>query len=290
VTTANDEEPVEALGADGPDPTLGVGVGVRGLDRRDEHLGILGAEHVVEPATELRVAVSEHKAEPQSSIRCRQEKVAGLLGDPGTIGVGRHAGQVDPAGGQLDEEQHIQPPQADGVDREEVAGEDAGRLLAQERPLGRGRRSWRRVQSMTAQRGADRGCRDPDAEPEQLALDALVAPAWVLPGQADDQPLQFLVQWRSPGSAVRVGPGAGDQPPVPAQQRLRPDEEARPAGPGQGAADRGEHRAVGRSEPRSWGLAAQHGQLVTEHQDPRSLAALPRASSTSSWMERHRVR
>src|SRR5512133_3121928 len=67
-------------------------------------------------------------------------------------------------------EQHIQPSQPDGVDGEEVAGEDAGRLLAQERPPGRGRRSRRRVQPVAAQRGADRGCRDPDAEPEQLAL------------------------------------------------------------------------------------------------------------------------
>jgi len=76
------------------------------------------------------------------------------------------------------------------------------------------------------------GGRDRHAEPEQLALDALVAPAWVLGGQADDQLLQLLVQWGSPGSAVGVGPGAGDQLPVPAQQRLWPDEKARPAGPG----------------------------------------------------------
>ena len=79
VTTANDQEPVEALGADGTDPPLGVGVGVRRLDRRDDHLGALGAEHLVEPATELGVAVAEHKAQPPSSIRCRQEQVAGLL-------------------------------------------------------------------------------------------------------------------------------------------------------------------------------------------------------------------
>ena len=37
------------------------------------------------------------------------------------------------------------------------------------------------------------------AEPEQFALDALVAPARVLPGQADDQLLQLLVERRSPG-------------------------------------------------------------------------------------------
>jgi hypothetical protein len=85
-------------------------------------------------------------------------------------------------------------------------------------------------------------------------------PARVLPGQADDQLLQLLVERGSPGSAVRVGPGAGDQPPVPAQQRLRPDEEARPAGSGQRTADGGEHSAVGRFESGSWGLAAQHSR------------------------------
>ena len=80
VTTADDQQPVEALGADGPDPPLRIGVGVRGLDRRDDHLGALGAEHVVEPTTEPRVAVAEHKAQSLSFIRCRQEQVAGLLG------------------------------------------------------------------------------------------------------------------------------------------------------------------------------------------------------------------
>jgi hypothetical protein len=102
VTTADDQQPVEALGTDGTNPTLREGVGVRRLDRRDHHLGTLGAEHLVEPVTELGVAVAEHNAQPQS-IRCRQEQVAGLLGDPGTIGVGRHAGQLDPASGQFDE-------------------------------------------------------------------------------------------------------------------------------------------------------------------------------------------
>jgi hypothetical protein len=58
VTTADDQQPVEALGADGTDPTLGVGVGVRRLHRRDEHLG---AEHVVEAAGELRVPVVDEE-------------------------------------------------------------------------------------------------------------------------------------------------------------------------------------------------------------------------------------
>ena len=48
VTTANDQPPVEALGVDGADPTLRIGVRVRRLDRRNEHLGTLGPAHVVE--------------------------------------------------------------------------------------------------------------------------------------------------------------------------------------------------------------------------------------------------
>ena len=69
VTTADDQQPVQALGADGTDPPLRVGVRVWRLDRRDEHLGALGAEHVVEPTTELGVAVAEHKAQSPSSPR-----------------------------------------------------------------------------------------------------------------------------------------------------------------------------------------------------------------------------
>jgi hypothetical protein len=61
---------------------------------------------------------------------------------------------------------------------------------------------------------------------------------------------------------------------VPAPQRLRPDEEARPAGPGHRATDGGKHRPVGGLKPESWDLAAQHGQLVTEHQDLKILGSI----------------
>ena len=68
VTTANDQRPVKTLGADRADPTLRVGVRVRRLDRRDEHLGALGAEHLIEPATELRVPVADKKLHPVAAL------------------------------------------------------------------------------------------------------------------------------------------------------------------------------------------------------------------------------
>jgi hypothetical protein len=68
-------------------------------------------------------------------------------------------------------------------------------------------------------------------------------------------------------STVRVGPCAGDQAAVPAQQRLWLDEKAGPAGPWQQAADGGEQGTVGGLQPGSWDLAPQDGELVAEHQD-----------------------
>jgi hypothetical protein len=71
---------------------------------------------------------------------------------------------MDPPGVQFDEEQHVQPPQPDGIDGKAVARHDPGRLLAQERPPSRGHPPWRRIQSMTAEGDADCGCRDPHPE------------------------------------------------------------------------------------------------------------------------------
>jgi hypothetical protein len=88
------------------------------------------------------------------------------------------------------------------------------------------------VQAVAVQRGADRGCRDPHAQVHQFALDALVAPARVLCGQADDQLLDGLVELWPPLANTGVGPRARDEAPVPVQQRLRGDEEAGSAGSG----------------------------------------------------------
>jgi len=68
---------------------------------------------------------------------------------------------------------------------------------------------------------AGRGRRAAHTEPQQLTLDALVAPARVLRGQPDDQLLHLRVQRRPTGLKVWVGPAAGDQAPMPAQQRSR---------------------------------------------------------------------
>src|ERR1017187_6890839 len=79
---------------------------------------------------------------------------------------------------------------------------------------------------------ADGGRADPVAELEQLALDPLVSPAVILGGESLDQ-RGGLGADRRPSCAVRVGPVAGDQAAVPAQDGAGGDQPVRLQPPGQ---------------------------------------------------------
>jgi hypothetical protein len=67
------------------------------------------------------------------------------MGDPAAARIRRAAAEMHTAAAELDEEEHVQPLQPDGLDREEVDREHAVRLRAQERAPGRDRRAPRRV-------------------------------------------------------------------------------------------------------------------------------------------------
>jgi hypothetical protein len=56
------------------------------------------------------------------------EQVTGLLGNPRSREVGGNAGDVDLAGGDLQEEQDVDPFEEHGIDGEEVAGQDGAGL------------------------------------------------------------------------------------------------------------------------------------------------------------------
>jgi hypothetical protein len=88
VPAAEDQQPFKAFGADAPHPPFPVGVGVGRLHRCDQHLGALSADHVVEPAAELRVTIAYEEPHAASVFLHAQLEVAGLLGDPGGVGIG----------------------------------------------------------------------------------------------------------------------------------------------------------------------------------------------------------
>ncbi len=95
VAAAEDQQPVETLGADCADKALGVSVCLWCADRCVDHLDAFTAEDLVEGGAELAVAIVDQESHPLE--HAGKAEVARLLGYPGAGRVGRAARQVDTA-------------------------------------------------------------------------------------------------------------------------------------------------------------------------------------------------
>jgi hypothetical protein len=136
VTPVQDQDPVEALAAERPDPPLGVGVRVRRPNRCADDPDALATEHRVEVTTELAITIVEQKPEPTLSVVELHHE------------VGRAGDELDPAPLDRHEEQHVDARQQDLLDGQKVAREHRGCVLAKEPSpaetvSGAGSRPWR---------------------------------------------------------------------------------------------------------------------------------------------------
>src|SRR2546425_6435286 len=138
--TAADQDPIEAFAPQRADQALGVSVGPRCPNRRSDDIDALASEDIVEHAGELRVPIVDQEASRGGSLGERSSKLTGLLGDPARIWDGAHAGEVNQARRYLDEEENVEPRREDAVNCEEVAGEHALSLGADELAPGESRR------------------------------------------------------------------------------------------------------------------------------------------------------
>jgi hypothetical protein len=75
LAAAEDEPPVEPLATHAADPALGVGVGVRRLDRCADHDDPFTLEDLIEAAAELGVAIVDEEAQPPFVLAAPTEKV-----------------------------------------------------------------------------------------------------------------------------------------------------------------------------------------------------------------------
>ena len=167
---------------------------------------------------------------------------SGVRGDPEDVDVAR---------ADFDDEQAVQALERyRAVHVEEIGGEHGRRLGVQELPprgVSAPFRCWQNLQGFADT--ADRGCADPVAELEQLALDPLVSPAVILSGEPLDQRGDLGAD-RRPSRAVRVGPFVSHQLSVPPQDGAGRDQPVRPQPSGQVPDQRGEDRPVGPVQPR----------------------------------------
>src|SRR5437870_638725 len=86
MSAADNQQPVETLGADGADEALGVGVCLWRADRRMDHFDAFAAEDLVKGCAELAVPVMDQEARPLEDAG--EAEVAGLLRNQAPVGLG----------------------------------------------------------------------------------------------------------------------------------------------------------------------------------------------------------
>ena len=120
-------------GAVGPARDAGgprIGVGSGGPYGRAEHPDGLAPEDLIKRPGELAIPIAHQEPHRAFGIGPLASKIPRLLGDPGGLGVRRAAPEVHPPAPQLDEEQDVERLEPHRLDRKEVTGQDARRLLA----------------------------------------------------------------------------------------------------------------------------------------------------------------
>src|SRR5712691_4846250 len=217
MSAAENQEPVEALAANRPDPAFGVRPRLRCAHRRLDQANAVGAEDLVELACELAVAVTDQKPRLDVLIAKLHQQVARLLGHPATVRVGRDPGDADAPGRKFDEEQHVEPLEEERVDGEEVALEDAPRLRTQELRPTLLKPFRRRLNPRISQDRPDGARPQLDSQPDHLTLDPPVAPTRVLPSEADDELPDAGAGRRPAKTPMRIRPAARDQLAMPPQ-------------------------------------------------------------------------
>jgi hypothetical protein len=108
-------------------------------------------------------------------------------------------------------ELEVEPPQGDGVDVEEVRGEQPGRLGLEKRSPTRVATARRWADTSPGKDPPDRAGTYAVAQAEDLALNAAVPPAGILPGQPHDQHFHLVADrraaWAVSGRSSAVGRG-----------------------------------------------------------------------------------
>src|SRR6266542_3627160 len=96
----------------------------------------------------------------------------------------------------------------------------------------------------------------------------------VLARESHDQLTYLLVDSWPARAPVRIGPAAGDDPPVPAQQRLRRDKECLPRATRHHSAQRRQYQPVALRQLRAPRLPPQDRQLVAQNEQLELLRAV----------------
>jgi hypothetical protein len=143
VAAVEDQQPVQTFGADGSDEALGDRVRLWRPHGRLHDPDALAADDLVERGCIRCRGRGSGSGRPDLRARGRGCVPAGL---PAAGRVGRAAGEPDAPARVRDEEEHVVAAKKEAFDGEEITGDDARRLHAQELTPARSRRPRCRLQ------------------------------------------------------------------------------------------------------------------------------------------------
>ncbi len=115
---AENQELIQTLCTDGPDPPLRVTIGVRRTNGSPNNMDTFGSKHRIKGPGELRVVVTNQKRDPWFAIRQLPHHLSGLLGHPGTRGMSSTTGKMNLTSARLNEHQHVDRLQEERFDGE----------------------------------------------------------------------------------------------------------------------------------------------------------------------------
>ena len=230
-----------------------------------------GSEDLVEGVDELASAVAHECPGAGELVAVTEQQAPGGLGGPDAAGVVRDPCEVHAPGRDVDEEQQVEPAHRDGFDGGEVAGD--GGLGPQELRPSDFAASGGGVDSGVLEDLPDRGRSEAVAEPGELAMDAAISPSRILGCEAQCESAKLRCRRWPARRSLWLGPVSGDAAPVPAQKCVGGDQPPGSARSRERGRNRPKQAAVGVGDLGSVDLAAQHSELVAQHDDLEVLRA-----------------
>jgi hypothetical protein len=107
VTRTQNEQPIGALGTDGPNESFRDRIRLRRLNRRANDTNAGAPKYVVKAAREFVIAIPNQPANRFRALTDGLGHLPCLLRDPLLARMGRAAGEVHPPTADFDEEQHV---------------------------------------------------------------------------------------------------------------------------------------------------------------------------------------
>ena len=201
--TADEPTAVDALALHCSDPAFGEGIQIGAARWDGDGLNATNGQRMTPGSSKFGVPVVDQVAgtnlDQPTGVDHRQ--VARSLDHELADRVFGDANDVDPAGLQMEGEQHIiagLAEQAPHVDGEEISGDQLVPMFGDEGfPCRVGAAFRRGLETVAIQDGGDGAWAQGDAQLGQFALDAVLAPGRVLRGQPGDHLLNVLADLRS---------------------------------------------------------------------------------------------